>query len=69
MMFTGVFERFPSLRIYFAETQAGWIPHFIFQADDNYARTRFWAERSFATPMIVSSDGEDVEGAALPVVS
>ncbi len=47
MMFTGVFERFPSLRIYFAETQAGWIPHFIFQADDNYARTRFWAERSF----------------------
>ena len=47
MMFTGVFERFPTLRIYFAETQAGWIPHFIFQADDNYARTRFWAERSF----------------------
>ncbi len=47
MMFTGVFERFPKLKIYFAETQAGWIPHFLFQADDNYARTRFWAERSF----------------------
>src|SRR5439155_13173839 len=36
MMFTGVFERFPRLKIYFAETQAGWIPHFLFQADDNY---------------------------------
>jgi predicted TIM-barrel fold metal-dependent hydrolase len=47
MMFTGVFERFPALRIYFAETQAGWLPHFLFQADDNYARTRFWGQRSF----------------------
>src|SRR5436309_46464 len=28
MMFTGVFERFRRLQIYFAETQAGWIPHF-----------------------------------------
>jgi predicted TIM-barrel fold metal-dependent hydrolase len=47
MMHAGVFEEFPDMRLYFAETQAGWIPHFLFQADDNYERTRYWGERSF----------------------
>lgn len=47
LAFAGVFDRFPALNIYFAETQAGWIPHLLFQVDDNYERTRYWAERFY----------------------
>ena len=45
MIFTGVFDRFPKLRFYFAETQVGWIPHFLDTLDDQYARAIPWAER------------------------
>ena len=45
MIFTGLFDRFPKLRFYFAETQAGWIPHFLDILDDQYDRTIHWAER------------------------
>ena len=44
MVFTGVFDRFPRLRIHFAETQAGWIPHYLEHVDDQYARYIPWAE-------------------------
>jgi predicted TIM-barrel fold metal-dependent hydrolase len=36
MMVTGVFDRFPELRIYFAETNAGWLPLALEQLDENY---------------------------------
>jgi predicted TIM-barrel fold metal-dependent hydrolase len=42
----GVFDRFPKLRIYHAETQAGWLPFALFQIDDNYARERYKMERN-----------------------
>ncbi len=45
MMFTGVFDRFPRLRIYFAETQVGWIPHFLDMVDDQYDRHIHWSSR------------------------
>ena len=45
MIFTGLFDRFPKLRFYFAETQVGWIPHFLDTLDDQYARAIPWAER------------------------
>ena len=45
MIFTGVFDRFPRMRFYFAETQVGWIPHFLDILDDQYDRTIHWAER------------------------
>ena len=44
MVFTGVFDRFPRLRLYFAETQVGWIPHFLDILDDQYDRHMPWAE-------------------------
>lgn len=47
MILAGVFDRFPKLRVYFAETMIGWLPHFLVQVDDNYARARHWAERYF----------------------
>lgn len=38
MAYAGVFDRFPKLQIYFAETMAGWIPFCLFMLDDNYRR-------------------------------
>ena len=43
----GVFDRFPRLNIYWAETMIGWIPYFLEQLDDNWPRTRHWAERFY----------------------
>jgi len=40
----GVFDRFPTLRIYFAETGIQWIPGFMEMADHEYQRHRFWAD-------------------------
>lgn len=45
LTFSGVFDRFPSLRIDFAENQIGWIPFFLEMADVRYERHRHWAER------------------------
>jgi len=33
----GVFDRLPELQMYFAETNAGWLPHALFMLDDSYA--------------------------------
>jgi predicted TIM-barrel fold metal-dependent hydrolase len=42
LIFTGVFERFPELRILMIETGVGWIPHLLEQMDDRYWRNRSW---------------------------
>ncbi len=39
----GVFDRFPELKIFFAETQIGWIPFFLEGADIRYGRHMPWA--------------------------
>jgi predicted TIM-barrel fold metal-dependent hydrolase len=44
MSLDGVFERFPTLEIFFAETQIGWIPWAYEMADIRYERHRYWAE-------------------------
>lgn len=36
MMLTGVFDRFPDLQFYFAETNASWLPIVLQQLDENY---------------------------------
>jgi len=38
LAYGGVFDRFPNLQLYFAETLAGWIPFCLFMLDDNYRR-------------------------------
>ena len=38
LAYAGVWDRFPDLQIYFAETMAGWIPFCLFMLDDNYRR-------------------------------
>jgi predicted TIM-barrel fold metal-dependent hydrolase len=40
MMFAGVFDRFPTLNYYFAETQIGWLPNTLSQLDETYERHR-----------------------------
>jgi predicted TIM-barrel fold metal-dependent hydrolase len=42
MIYSGVFDRFPKLRIVLAETGAGWLPHFLEHMDDHWWRNRVW---------------------------
>ncbi len=43
----GVYDRFPKLRIYWAETQIGWLPFGLSQIDDCFDRSRHWLERLY----------------------
>jgi uncharacterized protein len=45
----GVFDRFPQLRIYFAEWQPGWPPDPLSQVDESFEQKRYWSGRSRAT--------------------
>jgi len=45
MIMTGLFDRFPTLKIYWAENQIGWIPIYLEQMDMIYDANRFWVER------------------------
>jgi predicted TIM-barrel fold metal-dependent hydrolase len=42
---SGLFDRFPKLKIFFAENQIGWIPFFLQASDVRYDRHYRWAER------------------------
>ncbi len=45
MVLSGVFDRLPALKIFFAETRLGWVPFWMEEADYWYERHRHWAER------------------------
>ena len=47
LAFAGTYDRFPELRLYFAENNIGWLPMFLEQLDSLYARNIGWAERHF----------------------
>jgi uncharacterized protein len=42
LVFGGVFERHPRLRVVCVEADAGWAPHFMFRMDTLYARHHRW---------------------------
>jgi len=44
MIFQGVFDRFPKLRLALVEVGVGWIPHFLEMVDDRYWRNRHWTK-------------------------
>ena len=44
LVYSGVFERFPKLKIVAVEAGIGWIPYFCHHLDDNFLRRRFRAE-------------------------
>ncbi len=45
LILAGVFDRFPKLQIFWAETQVAWVPSFLEGLDDAYERNRHWAKR------------------------
>lgn len=47
LLLSGVFDRFPSLDLFFAETQIGWLPFCMSMADVRYERHRLWTQRLF----------------------
>ena len=47
LLLSGVFDRFPALDIFFAETQIGWLPFCMAMADVRYQRHSLWNERLF----------------------
>ncbi|MCH8190613.1 MAG: amidohydrolase family protein [Chloroflexi bacterium] len=42
LIYSGLFDRLPELRIYFAETNASWMPHAFWMFDDNYRVYNSW---------------------------
>ena len=44
LIFGGVFERHPDLRVVCVEADAGWAPHWMYRADHAYNRHRNWLE-------------------------
>jgi predicted TIM-barrel fold metal-dependent hydrolase len=40
----GVFDRFPELRVFFAENQIGWVPTFMSVMDERYVKHLEWAQ-------------------------
>jgi uncharacterized protein len=42
---SGLFDRVPKLKIFFAENQIGWVPFFLQAADVRYDRHHRWAEK------------------------
>lgn len=47
MVFAGLWDRFPTLKIYWAENNVGWIPFYLEQMDAEYEKNHFWAERHY----------------------
>ncbi len=43
LLFSGLFERYPALRIVLVESNIGWIPTFLEQTDDMFRRYRFFS--------------------------
>ncbi len=44
MIYSGMFDRFPSLMIVMAECGAGWVPHCVEHMDDHWWRNRVWSK-------------------------
>jgi len=42
LVFSGVFERHPKLKVVCVEADAGWAPHFAYRMDHAYKRHRYW---------------------------
>ena len=49
LVFGGVFERHPGLKVVCAEADAGWVPHFMYRMDHAYNRHRYWLEMGTLT--------------------
>lgn len=50
MIFTGVFDRHPELRVVAAEVNCGWLPFWRENMDQNYEQQRHWSNLPISTP-------------------
>ena len=55
---SGLFDRFPDLKIFFAENQIGWIPFYLQGADARYERNRYWAEEQLGFVPLAKNPSE-----------
>jgi predicted TIM-barrel fold metal-dependent hydrolase len=57
LVISGVLERFPKLKIVSAESDTGWLPHFMYRLDHGY--NKYWANAGIANskwrPAIISA--------------
>jgi len=65
MIMTGLFDRFPNLRIYWAENEVGWVPIYQEQMDLIYEANRFWVERILGLKQLKQKPSEYVKQHAL----
>ena len=42
MIFSGLFDRHPDLKMVCVEADAGWVPHYMYRMDHAYQRHRYW---------------------------
>jgi predicted TIM-barrel fold metal-dependent hydrolase len=42
LIYSGVFDRYPELKVVCVESDAGWAPHYAYRMDHIYNRHRFW---------------------------
>jgi predicted TIM-barrel fold metal-dependent hydrolase len=42
LVFGGVFDRHPDLKVVCVEADAGWVPHYMYRMDHGYLRHRHW---------------------------
>ena len=54
MMFGGVFERYPGLKIALIEFEIGWVPYYLEQMDRNYSDLRYTQEIKFKDDRVPS---------------
>ena len=58
LAYMGVFDRFPKLRIYWAETQIGWLPAACIQLDDNYERYKHFHRDMYGLELLARPPSE-----------
>ena len=51
LIYHGVFDRFPELKIYFAETHAGWLPYWLQEVEEHYGEYHFWYNVHLTKPI------------------
>lgn len=73
MIFEGVFERFPSLRVAFLEAGAGWVPYMMDRLDEEWEKPMGKGLPISQSPSALMSSGQifvscEVEESSLPEV-
>src|SRR5437762_12827265 len=60
LVLSGVFERYPRLKVFFAETRLGWVPFWLEHMDLWYKRHVGWAEEQLGFKPLKRLPSEDV---------